>query len=70
VGLEVVPQLAPCEHHRVELLLNLRISCLDLGQHLADVVYRPLDWQGVVFLRSLYYDDCADHLGGRSNVEV
>jgi hypothetical protein len=44
VGLEVVLQLAPREHHCVEQLLDLRIPCLGLGQHLADVVHRPVDW--------------------------
>jgi hypothetical protein len=31
VGLEVVPQLTPCEHYRVEQLLDLRIPRLILG---------------------------------------
>jgi hypothetical protein len=31
VGLEVVLELAPCEHHRVEQLLDLRVSCLGFG---------------------------------------
>jgi hypothetical protein len=44
VGLEVVSKLAPREHHRIEQLLDLRVSCLGLGQHLADVIHRPLGW--------------------------
>jgi hypothetical protein len=43
VSLEVVIELAPREDHRVEQLLDLRITFLCLGQNLADVVYRPLD---------------------------
>jgi hypothetical protein len=43
---------------------------LYLGQNLADVVYRPLDRQGVPLLRALHHDDGADHLGGRGNVEI
>jgi hypothetical protein len=31
----------------------LRVPRLSLRQHLADVVHRPLDWQGVSFLYSL-----------------
>jgi hypothetical protein len=38
-----VVKLAPCEHHRVEQLLDLRVTRLGLGQHLADVVNRSLD---------------------------
>jgi hypothetical protein len=70
VGLEVVLQLAPREHYRVEQLLDLRIPRLGLKQHLADVVYKPLDWEGVPFLRTLYHDDRADHLGGCGNIEI
>jgi hypothetical protein len=70
MGLEVVAELAPCEDHCVEQLLDLRITRLRLGRNLADVVYRPLDCQGVPLLRALYYDDGADHLGGRGYVEV
>jgi hypothetical protein len=43
VGLEVVPELAPCEHHCLEHLLDLRVACLGLGQHFADVIHGPLD---------------------------
>jgi hypothetical protein len=63
MSLEVVAELAPREDHRVEQLLDLRITRLHLGQNLADVVYRTLDWEGVPLLRALYYDDGADHLG-------
>jgi hypothetical protein len=66
VSLEVVTELAPRKNHCVEQLLDLRIMRLRFGQNLADVVYRPLDWQGVPLLRPLYHD----HLGGRGNVEV
>jgi hypothetical protein len=31
VGLEVMPELAPCEHYRVEQLLDLRVTRLGLG---------------------------------------
>jgi hypothetical protein len=31
VSLEVMPQLAPREHYRVEQLLDLRVSCFGLG---------------------------------------
>jgi hypothetical protein len=65
-----VTELVPREDHRVEQLLDLRITRLCLGQNLADVVYRPLDWQGVPLLRALYHDDGADHLSGRGNIEV
>jgi hypothetical protein len=50
--------------------LDLRITRLRLGQNLADVVYRPLDWHRVPLLHALYYDDGADHLGGHGYVEV
>jgi hypothetical protein len=43
VGLEVVLKLALCEHHRVEQLLDLRVTRLGLGQHLTDVIHRLLD---------------------------
>jgi hypothetical protein len=70
VGLEVVTELAPCKHHRVEELLDLRVSRLGLGQHLADVVHGPLDWQGVTLLCTLHHDDRADYLSGCGDVEV
>jgi hypothetical protein len=65
-----VTEFAPREDHYVEQLLDLRITRLCLGQNLVDVIYRPLDWQGVPLLRALYYDDSADHLSGRGDVEV
>jgi hypothetical protein len=68
--LEVVIELAPREDHCVEQLLDLRITRLCLGQNLADVIYEPLDWQGVPLLRALYYDDSTNHLSGRGDVEV
>jgi hypothetical protein len=43
MSLEVVAKLVPREDHRVEQLLDLRITRLCLGQNLADVVYWPLD---------------------------
>jgi hypothetical protein len=70
MSLEVVVELAPREDHCVKQLMDLRITRLGLGQNLADVVHRPLDWQGVPFLRSLYHDDSADHLSGRGDMEV
>jgi hypothetical protein len=48
----------------------LWVARLGFGQDFADVVHRPLDGQGVSLLRTLYYDDGADHLGGRGYVEV
>jgi hypothetical protein len=47
MSLEVVAKLVPREDHRVEQLLDLWITRLCLGQNLADVVYWPLDWQGM-----------------------
>jgi hypothetical protein len=41
-----VEKLAPCEHHRIEQLLDLRVTRLGLGQHLVDVVYGR--WTGRV----------------------
>jgi hypothetical protein len=70
VSLEVVAELAPREDHRVEQLLDLWVARLGLGQYIADVVHRPLDRQSVPFLNSLHHDNDADHLGGRSHVEV
>jgi hypothetical protein len=29
-----------------------------------------LDWKGMAVFRSLHYDDRANHLGGRSDIEV
>jgi hypothetical protein len=52
VSLEVVAELTPRKDHCVEQLLDLRIARFGLGQYLADVVYQPLDWQGVPLLRS------------------
>jgi hypothetical protein len=43
VGLEVVPELAPREHHRVKELLDLWVPRLGFVQHLADVIPRPLN---------------------------
>jgi hypothetical protein len=63
-------KLAPRKDHRVQQLLNLRVACLGVGQDFADVVHRPLDRQGVPFLRALYHDYGADHLGGRVHVEL
>jgi hypothetical protein len=68
--LEVVIELALREDHCVEQLLDLRITRLCLRQNLADVIYEPLDWQGVPLLRALYYDDSTNHLSGRGDVEV
>jgi hypothetical protein len=66
-----VTELAPREDHCVEQLLDLRITRLCLGQNLADVIYRPLDLvRRAPLLRALYYDDSADHLSGRGDVEV
>jgi hypothetical protein len=70
VSLEVVVEFAPREDHCVKQLLDLWVACLGLGQDFADVVHRPLDRQGVPLLRVLYYDDGANHLGGRGYVEV
>jgi hypothetical protein len=70
MGLEVVAEFAPCENHCVEQLLDLRVARLSVGQDFADVVHRSLNRQGVSFLRALYHDHGADHLGGRSHVEV
>jgi hypothetical protein len=39
MGLEVVPQLAPREHHCVKQLLDLGAPRLGLGQHLADAIH-------------------------------
>jgi hypothetical protein len=63
-------ELVSREDHSVEQLLDLRITRLCLGQNLADVVYRSLDWQGVPLLRGFYYDDSPDHLGGRDDIEA
>jgi hypothetical protein len=70
MGLKVVAKIASCEHHRVDQFLDLRVTCLGFGQHLAGVVYRPLDWQGVSLLRTFHHDDGADHLSGCGYVEV
>jgi hypothetical protein len=70
MGLEVVEKLASCENHCVEQLLDLGVAHLGVGQDLADVVYWPLNRQGVAFLRALYHDHGTNHLGGRSHVEV
>jgi hypothetical protein len=43
VGLELVPELAPREHHCVEQLLDLWVPRLGFRQHLADVIHRPLN---------------------------
>jgi hypothetical protein len=70
VSLEVVAEFAPRENHCVKQLLNLRVDRLGVGQNLADVVHRPLNWQCVPLLRAFHHDDGADHLGGRNHVEV
>jgi hypothetical protein len=48
----------------------LGVACLGVGQDFTDVVHWPLDRQGVPFLRALYHDYGADHLGGRGHVEL
>jgi hypothetical protein len=70
MSLEVVVEFAPREDHCVKQLLDLWVARLGFGQDLANVVHRPLDRQGMPLLRALYYNDGADHLGGRSHVEV
>jgi hypothetical protein len=70
MGLEVVAEFAPRENHCIEQLLDLWVARLGVGQDFADVVHRPLNRQGVSFLRVLYHDHSADTLGGRDNVEV
>jgi hypothetical protein len=70
MSLEVVAEFALREDHRVKQLLDLWVARLGFRQDLADVVHRPLDRHGVPFLRALYHDYGADHLGGRSHVEV
>jgi hypothetical protein len=70
LGFEVVAELALREDHRVEQLLDLWVVCLGVRQDLADVVHRPLNQQSVSFLRALYHNHGADHLGSRSHVEV
>jgi hypothetical protein len=70
MSLEVVAEFASREYHHVKQLLDLWVARLGFGQDFADVVHRPLDWQGVPLLRALHYDDGADHLGGRGHVEV
>jgi hypothetical protein len=44
VSFEIVAELVPRKDHCIEQLLDLRIARLGLGQYLANVVYRPLDW--------------------------
>jgi hypothetical protein len=44
VSLKVVLKLALRKDYCVEQLLDLRIARLGLGQHLTNVVNRPLDW--------------------------
>ena len=68
MGLEVVTQLAPSQDYRVQQFLDMRIPCLGLGQHFADVVHRPLDKQSMTLLLSFHYDHRADHLDRRSYV--
>jgi hypothetical protein len=70
MSLEVVGEFAPREDHCVKQLLDLRVARLGFGQDFTDVVHRPLDGQSVPLLHALYYDDDADHLGGRGYVEV
>jgi hypothetical protein len=70
MGLEVVAEFAPRENYCIEQLLDFWVARLGVGQDFADVVHRPLDRQGVSFLRALYHDHSADHLGGPCHVEV
>jgi hypothetical protein len=70
ISLEVVAEFAPREDHCVKQLLYLWVACLGFVQDFADVVHRSLDWKGVPLLHALYYDDGANHLGGRGYVEV
>jgi hypothetical protein len=67
--LEVVPQLPPCQNHRVQQLLNLWVADLGLGQYLTDEVDRPLDGQCMPFFSSLNHDRGADHLSGSGDVD-
>jgi hypothetical protein len=70
MGLEIVVEFALRENYCIEQLLDLWVALLGVGQDLADVVHRPLNRQGVFFLRALHHDYGANHLGGRSHVEV
>jgi hypothetical protein len=70
MGLEVVAEFAPRENHCIKQLLDLRVTRLGVGQDFAYVVHRPLNRQSVSFLRALYHDHGADHLGSRGHVEV
>jgi hypothetical protein len=42
-----VAEFAPCEDHRIQQFLDLRVARLGVRQDLADVVDRPLYRQGV-----------------------
>jgi hypothetical protein len=70
MSLKVVAEFAPRENHCVKQLLDLWVARLGVGQDFADVVHRPLNWRCVPLLRAFHHDDSADHLGGRSHLEV
>jgi hypothetical protein len=70
MGFEVVAKLALRENHCIKQLLDLGVARLGIGQDFANVVHRPLDRQSVPFLRALYNDHDAGHLGSRSHLEV
>jgi hypothetical protein len=50
--------------------LDLGVARLGVRQDLADVVDRPLDRQGVPFLRAFHHDHSADHLGCCGHIEL
>jgi hypothetical protein len=69
MSLEVVSQLPPCQNHRAQQLLDLRVADLGLGEHLADEVDWPLNGQCMPLFLPLDHNRGANHLSGRGDVD-
>ena len=67
--LEVVSQLLPCQDHRVQQLLNLRVADLGFRQYLANEVDWPLNGQCMPLFLPLDHNRGANHLSGRGDVD-
>jgi hypothetical protein len=69
VRLKVVAQLSPGDEDNVQELLDLRVTCLGVGQNITNEVDQTLDLEGVAFLLQFHHDGGTHHLSGGCNVQ-
>jgi hypothetical protein len=62
-------KLSRRDQERIEQLLRLCITCLNVGQDLAYVIHRSLNRIDLPFFFSLSDKDCVDHISGGRDVE-